>query len=244
VLSAFILVFGLFSFLIKERLFLSDSLVAMLWGIAGTTFIFLILVGPRGLNVMDPTNWGTSDQLLVFYFSDLVINVQIMAAAIALPRRFWKSRFKSLCILLGPVTIYMWMSTAVVFHFFFDLPWYPALLLASTCAPTDPVLANSIVNGRFAELHINRRVRDLLSGESAANDGAVLPFFELAIFLLLFPTIEEAFTKWSYFTLVYQLMGSILLGLGIGLAAAYSLRYAEENNLIDKSSFLGLLIFY
>lgn len=54
------------------------------------------------------------------------------------------------------------------------LDWYPALLLASACAPTDPVLANSIVNGRFAELHINRRVRQLLSGESASNDGTLL----------------------------------------------------------------------
>lgn len=110
-------------------------------------------------------------QELVFYFSDLVINIQIMAAAVSLPRRFWKSRWKSLGILLGPVTIFMWLSTAIVFHFFMGLPWIQSLLLASTCAPTDPVLANSIVNGRFAELHINKRVRDLLSGESAANDG-------------------------------------------------------------------------
>jgi NhaP-type Na+/H+ or K+/H+ antiporter len=103
------------------------------------------------------------------------------------------------------------------------------------------VLANSIVNGRFAELHINRRVRDLLSGESAANDGAVLPFFELGLFLLKFSTLSEAFTKWTYYTLIYQLMGSILLGMAIGLAARYSLRYSEENGFIDKKNFLGLI---
>jgi NhaP-type Na+/H+ or K+/H+ antiporter len=102
------------------------------------------------MNVINPYEWGTDIQLVVFYFSDLVINIQIMAAAIALPRRFWKSRWKSLAILLGPVTVYMWLSTFIVFHFFFGLDWFPALLLASTCAPTDPVLANSIVNGRFA----------------------------------------------------------------------------------------------
>ena len=31
--------------------------------------------------------------------------------------------------------------------------------------PTDPVLANSIVNGRFADLHIHLNIRRLLSGE-------------------------------------------------------------------------------
>jgi NhaP-type Na+/H+ or K+/H+ antiporter len=82
-------------------------------------------------------------------------------------------------------------------------------------------------------------VRELLSGESAANDGAVLPFFELAIFLLKFP-MDEAFIKWTYFVLVYQLMGSCLLGTAIGLAARYSLRYSEENGFIDKKNFLGM----
>jgi hypothetical protein len=155
VIAAFVLVFGLFSFVVKERIFLADSLVAMLWGIAGISNISnKFPVGPKAMNVVDPSLWGTDIQLIVFYFSDLVINIQvsnrslniqIMAAAISLPRRFWKTRWKSLAILLGPVTVYMWLSTAVVFHFFIGLDWFPALLLASTCAPTGIIIIHIFI---------------------------------------------------------------------------------------------------
>ena len=37
--------------------------------------------------------------------------------------------------------------------------------------PTDPVLAASIVRGRYAEKHVARNVRDIVSAESGANDG-------------------------------------------------------------------------
>jgi len=40
------------------------------------------------------------------------------------------------------------------------------MILGACTAPTDPVLANSIINGRFADIHINLRLRKILSGES------------------------------------------------------------------------------
>ena len=39
------------------------------------------------------------------------------------------------------------------------------MTLAACITPTDPILASSIVKGRFAEEHIPEHVRDLLSAE-------------------------------------------------------------------------------
>lgn len=102
-ISGFILLFGLISFLVKEKLFLSDSMVATLFGIA---------FGPIGFNFFDPKQWhgmgsdGSLDET-TFRFCDIVISIQIMSAAISLPRKFWKKNWKTLGCLLGPITIYM-----------------------------------------------------------------------------------------------------------------------------------------
>lgn len=133
--------------------------------------------------------------------------------------------------------MYMWLSTAIVFWKVIGLSWIEALLLAACTAPTDPVLANSIVNGRFADLHIHPRIRSLMSAESAANDGAVAPFFSLAALLLTFP-VGEAFAKWTYLVVLYQLGVAVILGFVIGRLAHVSLKYSEQHNWIDKKNFL------
>ncbi len=49
-------------------------------------------------------------------------------------------------------------------------------------SPTDPVLASSIVKGKFAESRVPIHIRILLSAESGANDGFAFP---LVIFSML-----------------------------------------------------------
>ncbi|KAJ3388983.1 hypothetical protein HDU92_001222 [Lobulomyces angularis] len=160
-----------------------------------------------------------------------------MAAAIALPRKFWKTRWKSLVVLLGPVSIYMWLTTALVLWKIIGFTWYQSLLIGACCAPTDPVLSNSIVNGRFAELHIQPRVRQLLSAESASNDGCAFPLFQLAYFLMKY-SMKDAFFHWSYATLLYEVGAACILGLIVGYLSRTCLCFSEKNNWIDKKNFL------
>lgn len=61
------------------------------------------------------------------------------------------------------------------------------MVIASAITPTDPVLANSITQGRFADKHVPVNVRNIIVAESGANDGLGYPFIYLALNLILYP---------------------------------------------------------
>jgi len=54
----------------------------------------------------------------------------------------------------------------------------------------------SIPGGKFAQKHVPVNLRQLLSAESAANDGLAYPFLSLAIYLTLETTKGVAITHW------------------------------------------------
>jgi NhaP-type Na+/H+ or K+/H+ antiporter len=72
-----------------------------------------------------------------------------------------------LSVLLGPVMLSMWLTSSLILYTVFSshLSVLEAMTLAACITPTDPILASSIVKGRFAEEHILEHVRDLLSAE-------------------------------------------------------------------------------
>ncbi len=71
-------------------------------------------------------------------------------------------------------------------------------MIGAVISPTDPVIASSLVKGKFAEEHIPARIRDLLSAESSANDGAAFPFVSLA---LLFVSVRNQCDESNSFSL-------------------------------------------
>lgn len=76
--SSFNLIFGLYSHLIKERLFLSESLVSMLFG---------ILIGPAGTGLIEQI-FNNEEEMWKFFMilARFVMTFQTMAAGISLPR--------------------------------------------------------------------------------------------------------------------------------------------------------------
>lgn len=65
-----------------------------------------------------------------------------------------------------------WFSTALlVWALIPGLTFLESLAVAAAVTPTDPVLANSITKGRFAEKHVPSNVRDIIVAEAGANDG-------------------------------------------------------------------------
>lgn len=110
--------------------------------------------------------------------------------------------------------------------------------MAACVTPTDPVLSNSVVKGRFAEKYVPPRIRHLLSAESGVNDGMGVPFLYLGLYLLRERTTSGAFAKWFYMIWMYQILLSIVLGGLIGAAARKLVKGAKNRNLIDKESFL------
>lgn len=86
---------GSVSFIIKERLFLSESLVATLVGIAFGIHVvqknhvfqcFMEDVGPIALNMLNPSKVFADVRQVTYDFSLILVSIQIMAAAIALPK--------------------------------------------------------------------------------------------------------------------------------------------------------------
>lgn len=204
-LAAFNLFYGLCSFYIKERLFVSETLVASTIG---------VLLGPKGLAMIqiDCEHRGN----LFYHFARLVLAVQVMAAGIQLPSAYLKRHWGSLALLLGPVMFGSWVITSVFVFLFFSnaLTWKEAMLIGAILSPTDPVIASSIVKGNFAELHVPLQIRTLLSAESGANDGFALPFILLSIFLINeTPNMELHFLVT---VILRKIMLSIVIGLVLG----------------------------
>ncbi|KAJ2789978.1 hypothetical protein H4R21_006613, partial [Coemansia helicoidea] len=162
---------------------------------------------------------------------------------ITLPGRYVVRKWRTMSVLLGPVMVVMWLVTAGIVHLVFDISFKQALLIASCAAPTDPILANSVVKGRYAEANVPKNVRDALSAESGINDGLGLPFLYFALYLL-----DESYTtghaigRWFYWTWCYNILLSIVIGIVVGYVARKLLRLAESRDLIDKESFLAFSI--
>ncbi|KAF9896826.1 hypothetical protein BX616_006683, partial [Lobosporangium transversale] len=110
---------------------------------------------------------------------------------------------------------------------------------AACVTPTDPVLSNSVVKGRFAEKYVPPRIRHLLSAESGMNDGMALPFLYLGLFLLREQNVGMALGKWVYMIWLYQILLSVTLGGLIGAGARKLVKGAKNRNLIDKDDWFS-----
>ena len=112
-------------------------------------------------------------------------------------------------------------------------------MIGACLAPTDPILANAVIKGKFANRYIPGHLRNLLSVESAANDGLGFPFLMLPIFMTLHKSnVGAALTEWMLRTWLYEIFFSIVVGFILGWVAKKLLEKSEEHHLIDKESFL------
>ena len=50
--------------------------------------------------------------------------------------------------------------------------------------PTDPVLSNSIVKGKFADKNVPKDLQKIIVAESGANDGLGYPFLFVALYFV------------------------------------------------------------
>ncbi|KAI9245702.1 Cation/H+ exchanger [Phascolomyces articulosus] len=225
-LGGFCIVFGLYSLVIKEKLYISEAVVATLCG---------LLI--RIIATNDSTPLWENQNDLNRQFSRIVIAIQVMATGVALPKKYLWKEWKSLMTLLIPVMSWMWLiSGACVWWLLPDLKFLEALMIASCFTPTDPVLANSIVQGHFAEKYVPQHIRHLIAAESGANDGLGFPFLFLAIYLIQFST-GDALAVWGYKVMFYEIAVSIACGAIVGYLGRKLLRFSHEKKLVDEESF-------
>ncbi|KAI8139314.1 Sodium/hydrogen exchanger family-domain-containing protein [Fennellomyces sp. T-0311] len=166
-----------------------------------------------------------------------------MAVGIDLPKHYLRKEWLTFFMLMIPIMIFMWLVSGLfIWALIPPLDYLNALVIAACVCPTDPILANSVVKGRFAEKHVPAHIRNALSAESGGNDGMGFPFLFLAIFLIGEPGTGKAIGKWFYETCLFQIALSCVIGVVVGWVARKILQWSERNHLIDKPSFLCFAI--
>ena len=230
ILSAFLLLYALFSAFIRNRLHLSEPPLATLVGIA---------FGPQGANLISPLQWFSDD--ITQETTRIVVGLQCFTVGVQLPKAYFSRHWNSVAMMLGPIMIFSWLVTAGFVYAVLQTKFTTALIISACLAPTDPVLAASVLAESAFSRRVPRRLKHLLSAESGCNDGASFPFLYIGILFLMEQTPGAAIKEWVLGTVLWQ----CVLGLSIGLAVGYcfnrSLRFVERWRYISPAPFL---VFY
>ncbi|MGY8819129.1 MAG: cation:proton antiporter domain-containing protein [Pseudomonadales bacterium] len=221
---------ALLSALIK-RSPVSEPALAVLVGLA---------VGPYGLSWLDLAHWGDTFSILE-QAARLTLAIGLMGVALRLQRAALKAMLKPVMLLLTFVMLGMWLVSSLLAGWLLGLSLWAALLLGAVVTPTDPVVASSIVTGKFAKQHLPLRLRDTLSAESGANDGLAYAFVMLPI-LMLSHSPDQAWSRWLIESVLIGIGGAALMGAIVGFAAAKLLAFAEHKKLVASSSLLGYTV--
>jgi NhaP-type Na+/H+ or K+/H+ antiporter len=174
--------------------------------------------------------------------------VQLVIAGVQLPSRYLKTEWRSLALLLGPGMAGMWICTSLlVWAFVPNLRFVYALAVGACVTPTDPVLSNTIVKGKFADKNIPKELQKIVIAESGTNDGLGYPFLFLPLFLIRYAesgnySAGTAVGMWFYETWIYQIVLSIVYGAVVGWIAKELLHWAEQRRYVDRESFLVFAI--
>lgn len=246
VLGGFITLFGLVSYLCKEKFYLSEALISLIAG---------IIFSPHATNFVKPLEYTGSQANLdaaTLYFSRLVLGVQLVLAGVQLPSRYLQKEWKPLALLLGPIMTTMWIaSSLLVWAMVPNLSFLHALAVGACVTPTDPVLSNSIVKGKFADKNIPKDLQKIIVAESGANDGLGYPYLFLALYLIKYTgegglgqngSARTAIGLWFGETWGYTIILSIVYGFAVGWMAKELLHWAEERKFVDRESFLVFAI--
>jgi sodium/hydrogen antiporter len=230
-LSGFLIVYALFSQFIKNNLHLSEPPLAVIFG---------ILLGPYALDIFTPRKWGLDDGIRQ-EITRVIVGIQCFTVGIELPKFYFTRHWISILSLLGPIMCFSWAITALFAVFVFQIDIPAALIIGACLAPTDPLLAASVLSkSRFSE-RVPRRLRHLLSAESACNDGVSFPFLYIGLTALNFSSVSDAIKQWFLITVLWQCTLGLLLGLIIGRCANKLLRFSDNRHYISQPSFL---VFY
>lgn len=212
-----------------------------------------VIFSPNAANLLKPEQYALHDEevlnTITLYFSRLVLGVQVVLAGVQLPSKYLKTEWKSLALLLGPGMAVMWLVTSLLIYAFVPhIHFVEALAVGACVTPTDPVLSNSIVKGKFADKNIPKELQKIIVAESGANDGLGYPFLFLPLYIIQHTglgsdhSISNAMGAWFGETWGYTIVLSIVYGAAVGWIAKELLHWAEERHYVDRESFLVFAI--
>ena len=231
ILASFLILYALFSELIRNRLHLSEPPLATLVGIA---------FGPRGVGALTPIEWGWEDNITQ-ELSRVIVGVQVFAVGVELPKKYVKTHWRSLAILLVPNMAFGWLVSAAIIYVVLGTSLTTALITAACLTPTDPILSASVLGEAKFSSRVPKRLRNLLSAESGCNDGTSFPFLYAGLFAVTMTTKAEAVGSWFLDVILWQCTVGIVVGVVIGYLGNRALRFSEDRGYIQESTFF---VFY
>ncbi len=227
-----VLLLSLASGYVKNRLWISEPLLATIIG---------IVAGPAVFNIaaIEVPEEQRSDLLLEF--ARVTLAISIMGAALRLPPRWEVRNWRELLLVLGLGMPLMWLAGSALAVALLGLPLLYCVLIGAALSPTDPVLADSIVTGRSAEAAVPARMRCAITAESGANDGLAVLIVMLPVYLLEAPA-AEAVPAWLWEVLLGEVVAGVALGLGLGWLAARAFVWVLHQQHSEHNSILTLAV--
>lgn len=215
-----------------------------------------IVFSPHATNLIRPLEYAYGSQenigTITLLFTRLVLGVQLVVAGVQLPSKYLLKEWKSLALLLGPGMTFMWLSSSLlIWGLVPNLDFLHALAVGACVTPTDPVLSNSIVKGKFADKNIPKDLQKIIIAESGANDGLGYPFLFFSLYLIKYVGsggagqpggVRLAMGDWFGETWGYTILLSVVYGATVGWIAKELLQWAQKRKFVDRESFLVFAI--
>ncbi|GMK53789.1 hypothetical protein CspeluHIS016_0103750 [Cutaneotrichosporon spelunceum] len=234
ILGAFTVLFGLFGLFIKEKLYLGEAPIATIVGIICGRYIG---------KIFDPISWGGKEDTIdeiTLEVTRVVIALGVFSVGVELPKAYVKKHWRTLFFLLGPCMVWGWLISGLfIWGLVPKLTYKSALVISACLSPTDPILAQAVVGGTFAEKHVPTHIRHMLSAESGANDGAAFPFLYIALYLTLDSSPGHAVAEWFYMTWLYEVLLGTVIGAVLGFTVRKVMQFSERKKLIDRQSYVA-----
>jgi NhaP-type Na+/H+ or K+/H+ antiporter len=178
----------------------------------------------------------------VLHLAEVCVIVSLMGAGLALDRPVGRQQWSTTWRLLGIAMPLCIIALTLLGLWFLGLGLGAALLVASTLAPTDPVLASEVQVGEPADhddaANKEDEVRFGLTSEAGLNDGLAFPFVYLAIAISIAGSSPSAwFPQWFGVDVLWRLAIGLLLGFLTGkvLARLFFSARAESLRLSNHS---------
>ncbi|KAF8526149.1 Sodium/hydrogen exchanger family-domain-containing protein [Gautieria morchelliformis] len=239
-LGGFVVVFGMFSLFVREKLYIGEACWAFLFG---------VIIGPVGADIFNPHKWSPSNSSLIdskgmniitLEITRIVLAIGVFAIGVELPKQYLKKHWRSLFFLLLPIMTWGWfVSAGLVFALIPGLSFLSSLAVAACLTPTDPILAAAVIGGKYADKHVPAHLRHLLAAESGCNDGAAFPFLFIALYLSLDASDAHAVQDWFLVTVLYNVCLGVTFGSVLGFAFRHLMRFCERKDLIDRKSYVA-----
>lgn len=154
----------------------------------------------------------------------VLLAISVMAVALRYPFSHVRQRMASVGVLLLVAMPIMAIVSGALGWWILGVSVGTAALIGGAVAPTDPVLASSVVTGELAERDLPARDREILSLESGANDGLALPLVLVALAAAGPLTARDATVE-----ALWQVLGAGVVGASLGWLGGRALRLGEEH---------------